>query len=249
MGRIVAIGGGEIGRPGYSVETAFIDKVIISLANKKRPKLLFIPTASKDSKGYVDIVKKHFGDDLGCKVDILLLVNQKQNMKKVKEQILSSDIIYVGGGNTYYMMRMWRKYGIDELLLEAYDKNIVLSGLSAGSICWFKYGHSDSRKSNDQNAPYIKVSGLGIIPVLHCPHFDVETKRKTDIKQFMKKTGGVCIAIDNCCALEVVDDKYKIISSKKTANAYKIYWKSKKYYQELIEKRNDFLPLDYLVIK
>ena len=128
MGRIVAIGGGEIGRPGYPVETTKIDKEIISLTGKNKPKLLFIPTASSDSESYYDTVRKHFGIRLGCKTDVLYLLKEKINENK----ILNSDIIYVGGGNTLLMMNTWRKYGLDKILIEAYNQNIVLSGLSAG---------------------------------------------------------------------------------------------------------------------
>jgi dipeptidase E len=246
MGKIIAIGGGEIGRPGYKVETTKIDKEIIKQTGKKHPKLLFIPTASKDSKGYIDVVKRHFGTKLDCLVDTLYLAGKNPDLNHAKQQIMSSDIIYVGGGNTLYMMKIWRKYHIDKIIHQAYDKGIILSGLSAGSICWFNYGHSDSRKMKNPKAPYIKVKGLGIIPALHCPHFDVETKRQQDIKSFMKKTSGICIAIDNCCALEIIDDKYRIISSKPKTNAYKIYWKKDKYFKETIKKTTQYFDIKYL---
>ena len=77
MRKIVAIGGGEIGRPGFPIETLAIDKQIIASSGKKHPKLLFIPTASGDSEGYVQVVQKYFGKKLGCKVDTLYLVKQK----------------------------------------------------------------------------------------------------------------------------------------------------------------------------
>ena len=71
MKKIVAIGGGEIGSPGCLIETTKIDKEIIRLSGKKRPRVLFIPTASSDSDGYFETVKKHFGKRLGCEVDVL----------------------------------------------------------------------------------------------------------------------------------------------------------------------------------
>ena len=81
MKKIVVIGGGEIGRPGYPVETTKIDKEIIKLTGKKKPKLLFIPTASSDSELYVRCINKHFGKLLGCKIDVLYLI--KENTKTV----------------------------------------------------------------------------------------------------------------------------------------------------------------------
>ena len=90
---------------------------------------------------------------------------------------MSADIIYVGGGNILKMMTLWRKLKVDELLNEARAKGIILCGISAGSICWFNYGNSDSRKFKNPNADYIKVTGLGFINAIHCPHYDTESKR------------------------------------------------------------------------
>lgn len=249
MKKIIAIGGGEIGKPGYPVETTQIDKKIIKLTNKKNPKLLFIPTASSDSEGYYNTVKNHFGKKLGCKTDVLYLIKNKPAKKEIENKILQSDIIYVGGGNTLKMMKIWKKTGVDKILIKAHKKGIVMSGLSAGSICWFKYGNSDSRKFANPNASLIKVAGLGLINTLHCPHYDIEAYRKDDLKKMMKKTPGVAIAIDNCCAIEVIDDKYKIISSKKSANAYKVYWKKNKYHEEIIKKEKELKSLNKLLEK
>ena len=187
MKTIIAIGGGEIGRPGYPIETTKIDKEIIKSTGKKNPKLLFIPTASCDSESYYKTVKKHFGQRLGCKTDALYLISKKLNKKEIEEKIFQSDIIYVGGGNTLKMMKIWRKTGVDKILKEAYKKGIILSGISAGSICWFKWGNSDSKKFNNSEANLIRVSGLNLINALHCPHYDIEKDRKSGLKNMMKK--------------------------------------------------------------
>lgn len=168
MGKIIAIGGGEIGRLGYPIETEKIDREIIKLTGKKKPKLLFLPTASADSEGYFKTVKKYFGKKLGCYVNVLYLTKEKLSKKEIERKILISDIIYVGGGNTLYLMKIWRKLEVDKILEKAHKKGIVLSGLSAGAICWFKYGNSDSIKF--KKGQYIKVKGLGLIDALMCPH-------------------------------------------------------------------------------
>ena len=240
--KIVAIGGGEIGRPGYAVETTEIDREIIHLSGKNNPRVLFIPTASGDSDGYVEVFNKHFGKRLGCKTDVLYLIKEKLSKKEITEKIFNADIVYVGGGNTAKMMKVWRKTGVDKILKEAGKKGIVLSGLSAGSMCWFKNGLSDSRKFNNPNAGMIKVSGIGLVNALHCPHYDVESHRKEALKEMMKKTPGVAIAIDNCCAIEIVDDTYRIINSKKGAKAYRVYWKNRKFYQEVILQEENYKP-------
>ena len=249
MGKIVAIGGGEIGRPGTVVETLDIDLEIIRLSGRQQPKLLFVPTATSDSELYCDVVRQHFGGRLHCEVDTLCLLHNRQTKKEIEEKILSSDIIYVGGGNTLKMLIEWRRREVDDILLKAYENGIVLSGLSAGAICWFRYGSSDSREFRNPNAKLIKVRGLNLINALFCPHYDVEDKRKEHLKTLMHKTPGIAVALENCSAIECVDGKYRIITSKSTANALKVYWKNEKYHEEIIEKSERFLPLDNLLRK
>ncbi|MFC1953334.1 Type 1 glutamine amidotransferase-like domain-containing protein [Chloroflexota bacterium] len=154
MGKIVAIGGGEIGRQGYPVETTGIDKEIIRLSGVVNPRLLFIPTATSDAESYVEAVHKHFGEDLGCTIDTLYLVKEKPGISEIRDKVLNANIIYVGGGNTLKMLKIWRNLGVDKILHEAYERNIVLSGLSAGAICWFRYGSSDSRKFANPDAGF-----------------------------------------------------------------------------------------------
>ena len=254
MGKIIALGGGEIGRPHenggfYPVETTSIDKEIIKQTGKSNPKLLFIPTASNDSEGYFQVVKKHFSK-LGCKVDVLYLIKDKLSKKQIEDKLLSTDIIYVGGGNTLKMMTLWRKMGVDNILRKAHKKGIVLSGLSAGSICWFKCGNSDSRKFTSGSNKLIKVTGLGLINALHCPHYDAEEHHQSDLKRMMKTTSKiVSIALENCCAIEVIDNKFRIIKSKPNAKAHKIFWKGGKYFKEDILSKKEFEDLDMLLNK
>src|ERR1700683_671103 len=128
---IVAIGGGQIRTRG----TAPIDREIIRLTNKTRPKFLFIPTASSDSERYWKHVQEYFGGFLKCKTDVLFLIAEQISTKQIRRKIRWADIIYVGGGNTLQMLRVWRRVGVDKLLKSAYDKGTVLSGISAGAIC------------------------------------------------------------------------------------------------------------------
>jgi dipeptidase E len=251
MGVVVAIGGGQIGRPGTEipVETTEIDQEIIRLSGKSHPKLLFVPTASSDAESYCSAVRQHFGKRLGCTVNILYLIKNQQTKKGIEEKVLSSDIIYVGGGNTLKMLIEWRRRGVDKILVKAFENNIILSGLSAGAICWFKYGSSDSRRFNNPDAGLIKIRGLKIINALCCPHYDTERDRKEHLKVLMRKTSGVGIALDSCSAIECVDDKYRIITSKGTATAFKVYWREGQFYEEIIEKRNVFRPLVSLLTK
>ena len=171
MGKIVAVGGGEIGRPGYPIETTVIDNEIIRKTGKTNPYLLFIPMASDDSESYYEAVKKHFGDDLGCKTDVLYLIREKPSISEIESKIMKADAIYVGGGNTQKMIRVWKEPGMDIYLKQAYEKGSVISGVSAGANCWFRWGKSDSRKFHNPDANMIKVSGLNLIKALYCPHY------------------------------------------------------------------------------
>ncbi len=247
--KILAIGGGEIGRPGFKTETVKIDREAIRLSGKTKPRVLFIPTASSDSEGYVSTVQKYFGKKLGCQVESLLLLNNKISNKDIEKKIFNSDIVYVGGGNTLKMMNVWRKRALDKIINKAVTKGVVLSGVSAGAICWFKYGSSDSRRFHNPKAGLIRVSGLCFVNALFCPHYDMEKDRKPDLKNLMKKTPGIAIAVDNCCSIEVVNENYRIVSSKNTANAYKVYWKDGKYIEQIIKKDRKFQPLETLLQK
>jgi dipeptidase E len=249
MKKIVTIGGGEIGSPGCPVETTKIDRELIRLTGKKSPVVLFIPTASSDSEGYYKTAQKHFGKRLGCKMDVLWLIKEKLSRKTIEQKIMSADIVYVGGGNTQKMLRIWKQNGVDKILKKAWEQGIVLSGLSAGSICWFRGGTSDSRRFKNPNASLIKVTGLGFIPALHSPHYDIEKDRRPGLKKIMRKTPGVAIAIDNCCAIEFIDDTYRVISSKPKAKAYKVYWKAGRYHEEIISKSTEFRSLSLLLGK
>jgi len=255
MGKIIAIGGGEIGRPKedgkghYPVETTLIDTEILQLTNKKSPTLLFIPTASYDSRNYYQVVKQHFTKLGFSSVTPLYLSDKSLTKKQIEKIILSHDAIYVGGGNTLRMMNAWRKMGVDKILKLAHERGIVLAGLSAGSICWFSYGNSDSRKFSSGSDKLVKVTGLGLIDALHCPHYDAEPHRQADLKRMMKTTSKVAIALDNCAALEVVDNTYRIIKSKPDAKARKIYWEKDKYFVEDIPASKSFSDISKLTQK
>ncbi len=247
--KIVAIGGGENGRANYPYETAEIDKKIVVLSGKQHPKVLFIGTASGDSLGYYDCIKRIFEKNLNCQTDNLRLLEESYTNEDLESKIMESDIIYIGGGNTRKMLNKWQEKGVDNLLQVAYEKGIVLSGVSAGSGCWFKYCTSDSDIMDGISNDYILLEGLGIINALHCPHFDVEEGRRTTLKSLMCKIEEpiVAIAIDNCAAIEIVDNKYKIITSKDTAHAYKTYWLDGNYYEEVISEKEEYQDFDELI--
>ncbi len=214
MGKIVAIGGGELTKN----ETLAIDKFIVSLAKKNTPKVIFIPTASSDAQGYIDSVFEYFSS-LNCVVDSLCLTHKNLSEQEIKDKILSADIVYVGGGNTRKMMNIWRENNVDTYLKLAYDKGVVMSGLSAGSICWFKWGHSDSDAyENGYNCAFSKVAGLGILNFAHCPHYNESGRDGFDEMIAHDNING--IALEDCTALIEIDGKFSILKSDDAYNCF-----------------------------
>ncbi len=247
--KVVALGGGEIGRAGYPVETTEIDKEITRLTGTTNPRLLFLPTASGDPESYYDVVRTHFGRRLGCQTDVLYLIRRPPTTSEIEEKLSRAEIVYVGGGNTLMMMKVWRKLGLDTMLRQAWERGVVLSGLSAGAICWFASGNSDALKFKRPGSPHIRVRGLGFVNALFCPHYDFERSRRPDLKAMMARTPGVAVAVDNCCAVEIIDDQYRVISSKPDASAFKVYWQRNEFLEERIEKTVEFQPLSELLQK
>lgn len=231
MQRIVAVGGGSIGFGAAKSEVTPLSREIIRLSGRKHPRVLFIPTASLDDKAYVRAFQNHFGRELGCPVEVLYLHRRHPGRKEIGSRIASADILYVGGGNTFSMIRRWKSLGVDKFLGAARDEGKVLCGTSAGAICWFRQGNSDSRKFRNPEAKLIKVTGLGFIDALACPHYDAEKDRPPELKAMMRKTAGVAVALDNCAALEVVGDRCRALPSKAGAGVYRVYWSGGKYFQ------------------
>ncbi|MEK9166880.1 MAG: peptidase E [Patescibacteria group bacterium] len=228
---IITIGGGSMSKD----ETLAIDKEIVRLAKKAKPSLLFIPTASDDDLKYWASVDEHF-KKLGCKTDVLFLIRENPNHKEIALKISAADIIYIGGGNTLKMMKLWRKLGVDKILKTAWKNEKILCGISAGSICWYESGHSDSMSFySPKKWDYIKVRGLGFLKGIHCPHYNGRTlriARRTSFKKMIAKTGGIGFAVDNGCALVYEGEKMRVIGE----SAYKVFRKNGRVLEEKIHE-------------
>lgn len=167
---IFIMGGG-----GFTRDSSLkLEKYLLSLSSKQNPKIALLPQASSESREY--IVK--FYDSFLSLGAVPSWVSLFGSVKpEWKELLLQQDIIYVGGGNTRSMLALWREWGVDEVLRQAYEKGIILAGLSAGMICWFEKGITDSVK------PLGVVSGLGFLSGTGCPHYDTEPERQDVFKQ------------------------------------------------------------------
>ena len=210
MKKLVCIGGGEIPRYKNGIllphETKKIDEEIVRLSNKNNPKFLFISLASSHPDEYFKGIKNVY-EKLGCIVSHLDI---NKSYEEIEKNILNTDIIYVGGGDTKHLMEQLRLTKIDKLLIEAYNNGIVCSGLSAGSYCWF-------------NCNYDLIEGMNIINAVNCVHYDQKDEMvKEKLYDVIKEKGLIGYAIDNCVALEFIDDNVKVIKSNNDNNAYKI---------------------------
>ena len=192
---IVAIGGGGFGRSLGSLE---IEKYIISLINKKRPKICFIPTASGDSSLYKLNFYRAFSK-LDCITNHIDFFSRTEDLE---EKVLTQDIIYVGGGNTKSMLAVWKEWNLHTILKNAYAKGIVMSGVSAGAICWFEKGITDSYAEE-----LAIIDCLGIVTGIACPHFDEEKEREPYVNYLIQKEIiESCLCIEGNCALHIKDE-------------------------------------------
>ena len=175
-----------------------LDAYILKQSPKRSPKVCFIGTASGDAKGYIQRFYKRF-ENFDCKPTHLSLF--KPNFSDLKSFVLDQDILYVGGGNTRNLLVLWKEWGLDQIIKTAYEKGTILSGLSAGSICWFEQGLSDSVCTGMH-----PINGLGIIPGSHAPHYSSEKERGIRFHQCIHsgslKSG---YGIDDSAAIHFID--------------------------------------------
>ena len=196
---IIAIGGGEI----KNKTTLKIDEYIANLAKvhagERRANALFFGTASHDSMPYFNSFRKTYTSVFDIKAEVGLLVYGEMNMQKIKDKIEAADCIYVGGGDTVFMLDLWRKKGVDKLLIEAYNNGKIICGLSAGAICWFSDMYTDYEIMRGKSASYSLHKGLGVIDGLITPHFD---ERENDFTEaFIKSDLKSAFAIENDAAI------------------------------------------------
>ena len=203
--RIIAIGGGEL----KSKETLEIDRYIAALAKERagdrRAYGLFIGTASHDSMPYFNSFRKTYTSVFDIKSDVALTVYGEMSIDKIKDKFEKADFIYVGGGDTLYMMKRWREFGLLDLIRDAYDRGVIICGLSAGAICWFDDIYTDSAIAGNDGL-YSMQKGLSWLGGTICPHYN---ERVNDFDEVMRTLhdGSRAYAIENLSALEFVDGK------------------------------------------
>ena len=132
--------------------------------------------------------------------------------------VLAQDIVLVTGGNTANALAVWRAHGFDEILREAWQRGILLTGWSAGMICWFEHGVTDS--FGPGLAP---MECLGLLPGSACPHYDGEERRRPVYTRLVAEGVAPGVAADDDVALHYVDtDLQEVVSSRRGAAAYRV---------------------------
>ena len=225
MKQIIAIGGGGFGR---NPQQSLIEQYILDQANSDRPNILFIPTATGELDSYIVNFYKVFSK-LQCAPNHLSFFKRTPVLQKL---IANQDVIFVGGGNTKSMLAVWREWQLDKYLHDAYNKGVVMSGVSAGAICWFKHGITDSWESE------LKVmSCLGFVDGVCCPHYDEEPERRPTTKKLL--TNNIyqeVIGIEGGCALHLKDgNTFKAVRFSKKKNSYRVTAKDNKIIESPIE--------------
>ena len=215
----MAMGGG-----GFSMEpdNPLLDDFVLSLARRKPPRLCFIPTASADSAMYIAKFYRAFANR--CAVTDLTL-NDPPSLPRnpplttdLATFVAGQDIFYVGGGNTAHLLAIWRTHGLDKLLRRAWRTGAVLAGISAGMLCWFEDGLTDSYGGLQP-----LKDGLGFIRGSACPHYDGESERRASYHQMIALGGRGGYAADDGVALHFVGRRLKeAVSSRPHAGAYRV---------------------------
>lgn len=210
--QIIAIGGGGF---GGSEDTGLVEPYLLKQTTATTPRICFLPQASAEDPTYINAFFKCF-TELNAHPSSLSLFGRVKN--NIEELLLSQDIIYVGGGSTQAMLAVWHAFGIDKILRKAYEKGIILCGVSAGALCWFEECITDSVW------PLGVISGLGFLKGSCCPHYNGEPERKPTYLDFAaKQTVKPGIAIEDYAAAHYVNGELaQVISFKENKTAFYI---------------------------
>jgi peptidase E len=211
-----------MGGGGFSMEpdNPLLDDHVLDLARaargRERPRVCFLPTASGDSPVYISSFYAAFAR----RAEASHLTLFDRTVDDVESLLLDQDVIYVGGGNTENMLAIWRIHGVDQVLRRAWEAGVVMTGLSAGSLCWFETGTTDSFGKGLAALS----AGLGFIPGSHSPHYDGEESRRPRYHQLVAEEAMPAgYAADDGAAL-VFDgtNLVEVVASRPEARAYRV---------------------------
>ena len=211
--QIIAIGGG-----GFSTEpeNAALDRYVLAQARRSNPAVCFLATASGDADAYIARFYAAF-TKYRCRPSHVPLFGRTPDLEEV---LSAQDVICVGGGNTKSMLAVWRDWHLPALLRRAWRSGIVLAGVSAGAICWFEFGVTDSWANRLAGLPC-----LGLLPGTCCPHYDGEPERRPALQRLVaERSVPTALALDDGAAAHFVGRKLvRIVSSRSNARGYRVH--------------------------
>jgi peptidase E len=190
-------------------------RFILGLSGKERPSVCLVPTASSELPDFMVQFYAAVSPYAECS-HISFFPWPRDDLR---EHALSRDVIFVGGGNTANMLAIWRVHGFDQVLREAWEQGIVLSGSSAGMICWFEAGVTDSFGPQLEGMR----DGLGFLAGSACPHYDGEERRRPVYQELVAGGFPAGLAADDGVGLHFVGTELKEpVSVREGANAYRV---------------------------
>jgi len=208
---IVGMGGGG----DSPAQTRLLYRYALGLTGKERPRVLFVPTAVGDSAEAVVSWYERF-EGVGERAHLPLFPWPPENLR---ELVLSFDAINVSGGNTANMLALWRVHGLDAILREAWERDVVLFGASAGMICWFEAGVTDSFGPQLEGMR----DGLGFLAGSACPHYDGEELRRPRYRELIDGGFAEGVAADDGVAIHYVGTEIaEVVSCRPGAAAYRV---------------------------
>ena len=215
---LICIGGGEL----KSKTTLAIDGYCAALAYRHaadhRPTALFVGTASHDSKTYFNTFRKTYTTVFDIKADLVLTVRGgEMDEQKLRAKFDAADLIYIGGGDTVYMLEEWRRTGLDKLIKAAYQRCVPIVGLSAGAICWFQKMYTDSDIVSGVGGEYRIHNGLGTLKGLMTPHYN----HRPEFDKVVEERRSTAYAVEDNCALHWGNERLvRVVSC--GGNAYRL---------------------------
>ncbi len=174
-----------------------LDDYVLGLSLAQRPRVCFLPTASGDADHYIVRFYRAFPAER-CEPSHVSLFRREQGTVDLRDHLLSQDLIYVGGGSVVSLLGVWRAHGLDAILREAWERGVVLCGLSAGSLCWFA-----EAVSGFHGAPRA-VEGLGLLPYSNCVHYEPRSERRLAYHGFLRDGMRPGYAAEDGAALHFV---------------------------------------------
>jgi peptidase E len=191
-------------------------RFVLGLSGKERPRVCLVPTASSELPDFM----LRFYSELSPYAECSHISFFPWPREDLREHVLSRDVLFIGGGNTANMLAVWRVHGFDEILREAWEQGIVLSGSSAGMICWFEAGVTDSFGPQLEGMR----DGLGFLAGSACPHYDGEGERRPVYTRLVRDEGFPRgLAADDCVALRFDGTELaEVVSSRDGSRAYRV---------------------------